>query len=130
MSKTDASDHVYQSFLRGYLDSASRNGTAGAVEGMLPYAALIQAASVESKELRRSIDACRAALAQMQSLPEAEQVQLKDEARCSLQALQAATGAWVSRLVALRPADDTPASPAPKSTWPQSARSRKNRPRR
>jgi hypothetical protein len=63
----------------------------------------------------------------MSSLPEAEQAQLKDEARASLQALQAATGAWLARLVALRPVAD---GPAPKAAQPKSARSRKTHPRR
>jgi hypothetical protein len=130
MPETDTSELLYQSFLRGYFDSASRSGIVDAVAGLVPCAALIQAASVESKELRRSIDACRAALAQMPSLPETEQAQLKDEARGSLQALQAATSTWLARLAALRPADYSSASPVPKATPPQSARPRKNRPRR
>jgi len=129
MAKTDVVDRVYQSFLRGYRDASPGKGRTGSASDVLPYSALIHAASNESKELRRSIDACRAALAQLSVLPEAEQAQLKIEARSSLHTLQAATDVWLSRLLALRPTEAVP-GPAVSAARQASLRPRKSRSRR
>jgi hypothetical protein len=110
MAAFDAEDRVYQAFLLGYQESAA--GTVGAAAGTLvpPYSALIQIGSQESKELRRSIEACRAALAQLATLPGPEQEQLKIEARASLEVLQSATERLLARLRGLRVEDAPPAA--------------------
>jgi hypothetical protein len=112
MAAFDAENRVYQAFLRGYRESAA--GKVGvAVTSVLPYAALIQTGLLESKELRRSIEVCRAALAQLATLPGLEQEQLKIEARASLKALQSATERLLARLRGLRVGDAPPAAPVP-----------------
>src|SRR5262249_17737916 len=116
----DAGDSVYQAFLLGYQESAA--GKVGAAAGTsVPYAALIQIGLLESKELRRSIEACRAALAQLATLPEPEQEQLKMEARASLEVLQLPTERLLARLRGLRVNDAPPATPIAGEAPPGSA---------
>jgi hypothetical protein len=111
MAAFDAEDRVYQAFLRGYRESAAGKVGVAAGASVLPYAALIQTGLLESKELRRSIEACRGALAQLAALPGPEQEQLKIEARASLEALQSATERLLARLRGLRAGDAAPAAP-------------------
>lgn len=117
MSGLDSDDRLYHAFLRGYQDFGSALGRGSAV----PYSSLIQSASQQSKELRRSIDACRSALDQLASLPEAEQTQLKVEARSSLEAMQSVAGQLIAQLTGLRPQTEAAPGAAPKTTSKKAA---------
>jgi hypothetical protein len=121
MAAFDAEDRAYQAFLLGYRESVAGKVGAAAGTSVLPYAALIQIGLLESKELRRSIEACRAALAQLATLPGPEQEQLKMEARASLEVLQAATERLLARLRGLRVNDAPPAAPVAGERPPRSA---------
>ncbi|WP_256081499.1 hypothetical protein [Massilia sp. YIM B04103] len=98
---------LYQAFLRGYSEfPGHRSAAARAPAGASP--AMVAGAALESRELRRSIDACQHALSQMADLPEAEREQLRSELRATLDHLVKVSD---QLLTLLRSNGDAPAAP-------------------
>ncbi|MBB3121815.1 hypothetical protein [Pseudoduganella violacea] len=76
---------LYQAFLRGYSEFPGHHAAAASARAPAgPSPAMVAGAALESRELRRSIDACQHALSQMAELPEAEREQLRSELRATL----------------------------------------------
>jgi hypothetical protein len=134
MADGELEDRLYQAFVRGYHEFAADDVRLGSAVAAFPYMSVINAASLESKELRRSIDACHGALAQLASLPPAEQDQLKTETRASLEALESTGDRLLARLRSLRPSSKSLGTStdiaAPATKRATSARPKKTRSRR
>ena len=102
---------LYQAFMRGYsMFPDFLSVTAGASAAARPFPAVIDGAALESRELRRSIDACQHALSQMADLPDVEKEQLRSELRATFDHLVDVSD---QLLTMLRPADDARAQADP-----------------
>jgi hypothetical protein len=64
----------------------------------LPYASIARASEIESQEMRRAIDSCQDALAQLAECPEAEQTIIRQEVKATLEPLLEAADALLERL--------------------------------
>lgn len=110
MQATDLQARLYQAFLRGYAGGPGpllATGT-GALDSFVPIPspALLAGAALESRELRRSIDACQQALEQIAELPDAEKEQLRAELRATLDHLVNVSDQLLAQL---KPAGDASA---------------------
>jgi hypothetical protein len=86
-------------FLRGYQDSAA--ALEGPGDARLPLVSILGAAELEGQQIRRTIDACRDALRQIDDLSEAERACVREEVGAVLAPLLAGSDELLNLLRSL-----------------------------
>jgi hypothetical protein len=116
METAQFQERLYHAFIRGYQDVAAGATLHTADPQTLSATSLIQAAASESRELRRSIDACRSAMTQLADLPESEKEALRGELRSTLDCLNSASDDILARLKRLQGAPESSDNPEPRQS--------------